>query len=481
MTKKTKSKEDFHLDDLHLTDESRKKKLEQHPFLMLAIILAVVCILANFVPSGTYDRIAFEGRTIVDPTTYQVVEKKYVNIEDFFLSFYHGFQEASGLIAMVLFVGGAFGVVKRIGLMETAIKAMAYKLRNAHFIPMTLTIMVLFGLLVSFTGMWELSLVVLPLIIPLYLKLGFDVMVGASVVLVAACAGFGAAATNPFFTAIAHKIAELPIYSGLGYRMLTFAVLLCVGLTYIAIYAKKVKADPGKSILRGIKPNFAHLSDDGYNFTPALIRAGVVFLALFGFLIYGTIFQGFSFAQISGTFVAMGILVGLAYGANPNEICHMFAKGMGDLMIAALVIFFARSILYIMEQTQVIDTVIHTLAALTEGYSGSVTAALFYVVQTVLNFLIPSGSGQAAITIPIMVPLADINEINRQIAVYASQLGDGLSNFIYPTNGALIAILSVAGIPYKKWITFFGPLFCMFAAVSITMIVIAHGFGYGPF
>lgn len=464
----------------NLTPE-KNKKLEQHPFLMLSIILAIVCISANFIPSGTYERIAFEGRTIVDPTTYKTVEKQYINIEDFFLSFYHGFQKASGLIAMVLFVGGAFGVVKRIGLMETAIKAMAYKLKNVHFIPMTLTIMVLFGLLVSFTGMWELSLVVLPLIIPLYLKLGFDVMVGTSVVLVAAASGFGAAATNPFFTAIAHKIAELPIYSGLGYRMLTFFLLLSIGLGYITIYAKKVKANPNKSLLIGIKANYSHLDDSDYHFSPALIRAGLVFIGLFAFLIYGTVYQGFSFAQMSATFVAIGILVGLAYGSKPNEICHMFAKGMGDLMIAALVIFFARSILYIMEQTQVIDTIIYTLAGLTEGASGSLMASLIYVVQTIINFLIPSGSGQAAITMPIMVPLADVNEINRQVAVYASQLGDGLSNFIYPTNGALIAVLSVAGIPYKKWITFFGPLFLIFAAVSTLMIIAAQNFNYGPF
>lgn len=461
--------------------EKRDKPLEQHPFLMLAILLAIVCVLANFIPSGTYDRIAFEGRTIVDPVTYKVVEKEYVQFQDFFLSFYQGFKKASGLIALVLFVGGAFGVVKRIGLMDTAIKAMAYKLRNAHFVPMSLVIMVLFGLLVSFTGMWELSLVVLPLVIPLYLKLGYDVMTGSAVVLVAACTAFGSAATNPFFTAIAHKIAELPIYSAIPYRMTTHAILLIIGLIYISFYAKKVKEDPEKSLMVGVESKYEQMEDDSYEFTPGLIRAGITFLALLAFLVYGAVFKGFSFAAMSGTFVAMGLFVGLAYGARPNEICHMFAKGMNDLMIAAMVIFFARSILFIMEETLVIDTVIHFLAGMTEGASSYVAAAMFYVVQSIINFFIPSGSGQAAITMPILVPLSDINEINRQIACYASQLGDGLSNFLYPTNGALIAILSIAGIPYKKWIRFFGPLFIMFALVSITMVIIAQYIGLGPF
>lgn len=454
---------------------------EQHPFLMLSIILALVCIAANFIPSGVFERTVVDGRTLIDPESFQLIDKSYTSFTDFFLSFFAGFNQASGLMAMVLFVGGAFGVIKHIGLLEVSIKVLARKLQNLHFLPMTFTLILSFGTLVSLTGMYELSIVLVPLIIPLYLRFGYDTIVGTAVVLVGACAGLGAGMTNPFFTAIAQEIAELPLYSGIMFRLFSFLTLALVGLVFIYLYARRIKTDPSRSLVHGLPIKFEKVESLETRMSPALKRAAVVFLGMFAFLIYGSISLGFSFAQMSATFIAMAILVGLAYGAGPNRICHMFARGMSEMMIAAMVIFFARSILFIMEEAQVIDTVINYLAELIGDFSGQAGAALILVVQTIINFLIPSGSGQAAITMPIIIPLSDIMEINRQVAILASQLGDGMSNFIFPTNGALIAILSVAGIPYIKWLRFFGPLFLILYATAVVLVSIASLIGYGPF
>ncbi|RXE48138.1 YfcC family protein [Chromohalobacter israelensis] len=454
---------------------------EQHPFLMLSVILVLVCISANFIPSGVFERTVVDGRTLIDPESFQVVEKSYVGFTDFFLSFFEGFKQASGLMAMVLFVGGAFGVVKYIGLLEASINSLAGKLQHLHFLPMTLTLILSFGTLVSLTGMYELSIVLVPLIVPLYLRFGYDVIVGTAVVLVGACAGLGAGMTNPFFTAIAQNIAELPLYSGILFRMATFLILALIGLVYIYFYAKKIKSDPERSITHGLPVKFDEVESLSSKMSPALKRAAIVFLGMFAFLVYGSINLGFSFSQMSATFIAMAIFVGLAYGAGPNRICHMFARGMSEMMIAAMVIFFARSILFVMEESQVIDTVINYLAGLIGGVSGQAGATLILLVQTVINFLVPSGSGQAAITMPIIIPLSDIMEVNRQVAILASQLGDGMSNFIFPTNGALIAILSVAGIPYLKWLRFFGPLYLVLFATAITLVSTASMIGYGPF
>jgi uncharacterized ion transporter superfamily protein YfcC len=454
---------------------------EQHPFLMLSIILVLVCVAANFIPSGVFERTVVDGRTIIDPGSFQLVEKIYISFPDFFLSFFEGFKQASGLMAMVLFVGGAFGVIKHIGLLEASINALAGKLQNLHFLPMTLTLILSFGTLVSLTGMYELSIVLVPLIVPLYLRFGYDVVVGTAVVLVGACAGLGAGMTNPFFTAIAQNIAELPLYSGILFRLFSFLSLALVGLVFIYFYARKIKANPTLSIMHGLPAKFGKVELLDTKMSPALKRAAVVFSGMFAFLIYGSISLGFSFAQMSATFIAMAIFVGLVYGAGPNRICHMFARGMSEMMIAAMVIFFARSILFIMEEAQVIDTVISYLAGLIGGVDGYAGATLILLVQTTINFLIPSGSGQAAITMPIIIPLSDIMDVNRQIAILASQLGDGMSNFIFPTNGALIAILSVAGIPYLKWLRFFGPLYLILFATAIFLISIASIVDYGPF
>ncbi|SHO56670.1 YfcC family protein [Vibrio quintilis] len=453
----------------------------QHPFLMLIVILIVISVAADFIPGGVYERVMIGGRTYVEPATFHYVEKTTIGVDDFFLSFFEGFKSASGLMAMVLFVGGAFGVMRRIGLMDAAVVAFVAGLRRVHFIPLTLLIMGAFGTLVSLTGMYELSIVLVPLIIPVYLKLGYDVIVGTAVVLVAACCGLSVGMTNPFFTAIAQHIAQLPLYSGILYRLCSFMVLLSLGLLFIYRYAKKVKANPQRSLMAGFPVTYGQVEMDRYPMTAARRRAGVVFLLCFGFLLYGSIFLQFSFAQMSATFIAMGLLVGLAFGARPNQICHMFAEGMNDLLIAALAIFFARAILYIMQQSQVIDTVIHALSGLINGFPGMVSAVLIYCVQTSINFLVPSGSGQAAMTMPVIIPLSDMVDVNRQVAILASQLGDGMSNFIFPTNGALIAILSVAGIPYRLWFRFFVPLFAMLALAAVGLVCGAVYIGYGPF
>ena len=159
----------------------------------------------------------------------------------------------------------------------------------------------------------------------------------------------------------------------------------------------------------------------------------------------------------------------------------MMGEGMKDLFYAAMVMLFARAILYILEEAMVVDTIIAFLARLVVGKSSLITANLLLVMQTIINFLIPSGSGQAAITIPIIVPLADMGNVTRQVACLASQFGDGFSNFLYPTNGSLIAILMVAGIPYKKWLRFFGPLFLIIMAVCMVFISIGVGIKLGPF
>ncbi len=464
-------------------EKSNKKEQSKllHPFTLLLIVLIIVTIIANFVPSGVYERVQFDGRTIVNPDSFQVVEKEKVGITTFFLSFYHGFKNAASLMGMIFFAGAAFGVVNGIGLMETALKVLAYKLRNTPFYIVAFVLMAVIGTQVAFTSMWELSVVILPMVIPLVLSLGYDIVTGASIVMLSACAGFGAAMTNPLFTAIAHKIAELPIYSGLWYRAICFVVILIVSYIYLMMYANKIKKDPTKSVMHGIESKYKAFDGDIPMFTPALIRAGIAFITVFAFLIYGTIKLGFDFPEIAATFVALGFAVGIAYGLNIDKICEFFGEGMKDLFYAGMVMLFARAILYVMEEALIIDTIISTLSKLVIGHSPKLTAVLLLAMQTIINFFVPSGSGQAVITIPIIVPLADMAGVTRQVACLASQFGDGFSNFIYPTNGSLIAILMVAGIPYYRWFKFFAPLFAIIMTVSAILVTIGVAINLGPF
>lgn len=460
---------------------TKKDRKATHPWLALLIILIIVAALVNVIPSGQYDRIVVDGRSVVDPTSYHTVDKVYSGIGNFFFSFYQGFCDASSLIAMVFFVGAGFGVVKRIGLLQTAIATACLKLRKLPFALISFLIMLVIASQVLFTGMWELNLVLLPVVIPLFMTLGYDLMTGIGVVMISSCAAFGCALTNPFSTAIAHSIAELPIYSAMGYRFMCFCVEFLVGWLYLMLYVRKVKKDPSKSMTSDIQTRYTAIDTDSYHFTPKLARAGVVFLAIFGYMVYGTVAKGFQFGEMSACFVAMGLLVGLVYGCGINEICDMMSEGMKDMFFAGTVMFFARSILYILNDSLVIDTIIHFLAQFIEGASSVGAAVGLCAIQAIINFFIPSGSGQAAITMPIIVPLADIAKVTRQVACLAFQFGDGFSNFIFFTNGSLIAMLAVADIPYTRWVKFFGKLFGIIMVLAFILVAIAQMIHLGPF
>lgn len=459
------------------------KKAEEttHPFLALLVILILIAVFANIIPSGQYERVIVDGRTIVDPNSFHYIEKKMVGIDTFFLAFYHGFVNTAGLMALVFFVGAGFGVVTQIGLMETALKALVKKMKNIRFEFIAFVLMFLFALQCAFTGMFDLCLVFIPIVVPLCLSLGYDVMTGAAIVMVASCIGAGAAFTNPFFTAIAQKIAELPLYSGIEYRMICFAVLLVLGYAFVIRYARKVKNQPELSALAGVPLNYQALDEVEAPFTPPLIRAGLVFVACFTFLIFGTIKFGFSFPEMSAIFAAMGLLSGLAYGASINRICEMFALGMKNMFMAGMVMIFARSILYIMDYAGIIDTIIRFFAGFVVGHDPIISAVSIYIMQTIMNFLIPSGSGQAMVTMPMIIPIADMSGVLRQVACLASQFGDGFSNFFWPTNGTLIAILMTAGIPYDKWVKFFAPFFALLTLMAGILVAIAVLINYGPF
>jgi len=464
-----------------MSENSKSVRKTSHPWLALLVILILVAIFVNVIPSGVYNRVKVAGRTVVDAASYHTVDKVYSGFGNFFYSFYKGFCDASSLIAMVFFVGAGFGVVKGIGLLETAISAACLKLRKLPFSVVSFLVMLIIATQVLFTGMWELNLVLLPVIIPLFMTLGYDLMTGVGIVMFSSCAAFGDSLTNPFSTAIAHMVAELPIYSAMWYRFISFVISFLIGWISLMIYARTVRKDPQRSMSADLETKYSALDVASVKFTPALVRAGIVFLAIFGYMVYGTVAKGFQFGEMSACFVAMGLLVGLAYGCNINDICQMMSDGMKDMFFAGTVMFFARSILYILNDTLVIDTVIHFLASFLEGTSNVTAAIGMYIIQTIINFFIPSGSGQAAITMPIMVPLADIAGITRQTACYAFQLGDGFSNFLFFTNGSLVAMLAVADVPYTRWFKFFWKTFLAISLAALVMVGIAAKIKLGPF
>lgn len=332
---------------------TKKQTLAKHPFWGLILMIVLTLLLTWVIPAGQYDRIVNEaGQTVVDPYSFHYVDKMPASIADFFRSFYFGFTKAAGVMAAISFIGGAFGVLKGLGILNAAVDGLTKKMANKPFWLFAGTVMFAIGLHHSFTGMRELDVIFIALMIPICLKMGYDTMTGAGIVLLGSMAGFTCALANPFFTGIAQEIAELPMYSALWYRAIMLVVFTIISLIFVNNYAQKVKADPMKSITANIEAESrkkflnAEATETVASLTMREKAAGAVFISIFLFMVYGCIKLGFGFEEISGCFVAMSLLTGFVAGKNLNEICYLFTQGISDILVAIYIVFLHALSLY---------------------------------------------------------------------------------------------------------------------------------------
>ena len=331
-------------------------------------------------------------------------------------------------------------------------------------------------------GMSEENIVFVPIGIALATALGFDAMVGTAIVVMGAAVGFCAGFMNPFTIGVAQSIAELPMFSGLLYRGIIWAVLWAVTSAFIILYAKKIKADPTKSYLYG--ENVQRDNIDLDNIPKMTLRQKLILIAVaagFIFLVFGVVKLGWYITEIAALFLGMGIIAGLINGYKPAEICDKMLAGVTDIATGAIMCGIARAILFVMEESMIKDTIIHALADSISFLPKSISVLGMYMVQLIVNFLVPSGSGQAAATMPIMTPISDVLGINRQVAVLCFQFGDGFTNNILPVSGVLMATLSVAKISYEKWCKFVGKLVLIWIAIGAVFVLVGNAINYGPF
>jgi uncharacterized ion transporter superfamily protein YfcC len=289
--------------------------------------------------------------------------------------------------------------------------------------------MYLFALGGSVFGMYEETFGFIPLFVGLAIAMGYDAIVGMCMVSLGVAMGFAAAFMNPFTVGLAQKFAELPLFSGMGYRLICWFVIVTMSILWTMRYARKVKKDPTQSLVYGLDMGELALDHNeliNKHFHPRdkTILAMVVFMV--GLLIWGVIKKGWYFNELAGIFLIMGILAGTLAGWGPSKIAATLLEGAREIVFGALVIGLSRGILIVMREGNIIDTVIYGLSQPLAAFPSWVAAEGMLFVQTLINFFIPSGSGQAATTMPIMAPLADLLNIKRQVAVLAFQFGDPL-------------------------------------------------------
>jgi uncharacterized ion transporter superfamily protein YfcC len=454
--------------------------MKNFSFDTLVMIFAVIVLVAAvtwIIPAGEYQRQVKDGKTLVIPDSFTFTEGNPQGFSQVITSPFKGFVKAAEIIGFLFILGGSFSIILRTGAITVSIRHLAKTFsRKPHlqkfFIPVTMTVFSIAG---STFGMAEEVLLFIPIFIPLSLSLGYDSLVGTAIPFLGAAAGFAGSTFNPFTVGIAQSIAELPLYSGLEYRVIVWLISTVCMIFFVMRYAKRIKKDPSKSPVYGIDAERKHtLHLDESSMEQLTWRHNAVvggFVVGLGVLVYGILEFQWWLSEIAGLFLALGIFSGIIGSLKVTEVTQSFKEGAKDMMGVALIIACARAILVIATDGKVLDVLLYACSGVISSVHPVFAAQLMFVVQGVLNFFIHSGSGQAALTMPIMAPLADVLGITRQTAVLAFQFGEGWINPILPTSGLTMGVLGLANIRWDIWFRWMLPIQIFFFIVALLLLI----------
>ena len=531
-----------------------KKRKVPHTFVIVFFIILIAAAMTWIIPPGKYVEQQVGDETVMqfyyvdqlpesgastgsataefhpEPQTWQV-----------FSALFKGFVKQSNIIVFILIIGGAFWIMNKSRAIDTGIyaflrftkrmeKSILFRKIGVNNIIIVL-VMILFSLFGSVFGMSEETIAFTLIVIPLAISMGYDSIVGVCMVYVAAHIGFSGAMLNPFTIGIAQGIADIPLFTGIGYRVVCWVILTIVGIVFVLIYANRVKKKPQSSIMYEDDAYWRNLGGQNaeeityytpkkawfvYGFiaivlivfailyptstlkignsstTLRLLPIGAAVFAVLGFfalrksvhyfilnMLFGTVYYlivgvlGYDWyiMEIASLFLFMGIASGLSIDKSASDIAKLFVEGMGDILSAAVIVGLAGGIVIILQDGGIIDTILYGLSKSMRNAGQIVSVEIMYGIQTLINVVIPSGSAKAAITMPIMAPFSDLIEISRQSTVMAFQFGDGFTNMITPTSGVLIATLGVARIPWEKWVKFIWKFILVLIVIGALLLI----------
>jgi uncharacterized ion transporter superfamily protein YfcC len=449
-----------------------------HTLVLLFAMIAGAVVLTYVLPAGAFERVENEhGRQ-------QVVAGSYHATPDHprpspllvFTAIPRGLHAAAEIIFLIFIVGGAFAVLRRTGAVDALLGA---ALRGLGHRPLLLVAggIALFIAGSSTIGMAEEYLPFVPVLVALALALRYDAVVGVGIVTVGYAIGYGTATINPFTVLIAQEVAGVPPGSALGFRLALAALFFVVGVHHVWRYAVRVRQDPARSLVADVAPPLVGSPQDAPAVSRTHLAALFVAVAALALLVWGLSAQGWYLVEMSALFLALALALALVARLSADDAARTFGEGAAELTMTALLVGFARAIQVVLDEGGVIDTIVHGLSIPLQALGPSLAAVGMFAVQSAINLFIPSGSGQAYVTMPIMAPLADLVGISRQVAVIAFQFGDGFTNILVPTNPVIIGILSVAGVPYERWLRFVVPFMLKVWLVGSLALVAAVWLG----
>lgn len=452
-----------------------------HVFIILLIIMLFVVLLSYLIPSGMYERITDSaGIAVIDPDTFRYVENETpITFMDYFEAVYTGFVNGATIMGTLFISSGVIYLLEVSGAFGAGIGMILKKTQGKEFSVVCIfyTIFVIFGVL----GYGEAAYPFYPLAVTIGFALGYDRIVGTALAIVGSTVGFTSGLMNTFTTGVAQQIVGLPLFSGIGFRAAGLVVFYVIGLIGLYSYCRKIKRDPGLSLMSEeyiSQSKEEHMTGmEEMNLRRAF--GLLVFLIIIIVQGFGCIKLGWSFPQIAAIYVIMGILLALIFRIGPSEACQLFCKGAVRVFAAAFAVGLAQSVVVLMNQACIMDTIVHAMSMLLENKSAILALLIIFIFVTLFNFLVVSGSGKAVIVMPILQPLGEILHINQQVLVLTYQYGDGITNSFWP--GSSLVQLSMCGVDYGSWLKFCWKIYLAFIVSAFVLVMIAYGIGYGPF
>ena len=466
---------------METNEKKRKINFDKmpHTYAIICAVIILACVMTWVIPSGAFDYetvvINDVERSVPIEGSFHIIEKtgeQRAGLMGFLMSFQDGIIYNSDLLGLIFIVSGAFYVIVQTGAFHALIATTLRKFNGQDKILLTVCFCIfaaggtLFGMLNEFNGFY-------PLFVGLAIALGYDAVFGMAIMTLGMDIGFAVGVMNPYTVVIGQSIAGLPIYSGAWYRCICLAVLSIIALAWTFRYGNKIRKDPSKSVMLGIESEYAFDKSqlDQYQMTTKnklIIAEVAIGIAV---LMYGFLKLEWGTGELTGMFILLSFIAALIDKKTVSEFFDEFLTGCENVIFGALIVGVAAAILLVMQKGMIVDTIIYYAGNAMMHVPKALAAEAMLILQTLLNFFIPSGSGQAATIMPIMAPIADMLGLSRQVAVLAYQFGDGLSNTLWPTCGIVVSC-GLAGVPIDRWWKFFVPLFgIIFVAVSILLAI----------
>ncbi len=439
-----------------------------HPLVLLSGAVFLAAAASWILPAGQYDRMedAATGRTVVVSGTFHSVDPAPVGLFDALVAMPRGMINAAEVIFLVFLIGGAFTVVDQTGVLRRGVGWLVKALGDRTILVIPI-ISILFATGGALENMQEEIIALIPVLLILTNRLGYRPMVAVAMSTGAAIVGSAFSPINPFQVGIAQKLAELPLLSGAGFRLVFLALGLGLWITFTMRMARATATEPEAAGLR--------TADEPLTSRDGLILGLVA--ATFAVLVWGIMTRAWGFNDMSGLFFGMGIVVGAVAGLGVAGTAEAYIRGFRDMTLAALLIGFARAIYVVLEDGRIVDTIVHAMVTPLEGLPALASAVGMVGAHIAIHFPVPSLSGQAVLTMPVLVPLSDLLGLSRQVTVLAFQYGAGLTDMIIPTSGALMAILATAKVRYEDWVRWVLPFYGALLLLGVVAIGVAIGIG----